>query len=72
VILTSLRVKVDKEDVIIKIDYEDAKLSNVSFIIINAMSDLVKEYRKRRFNSNSIATIVKLRNLVFAKSCIIT
>lgn len=71
-ILTSLRVKVNEEDVIIKINYENAKLSNVSFIIINAMSDLVEEYRKRRFNSNSIVVVIKLRNLVFAKSCIIT
>jgi len=72
VISTNLRVKVDEEDVIIKINCEDAKLSNVSFIMINAMSNLVKEYRKRRFNSSLTTTIIKLRNLVFAKSCIIT
>ena len=66
-----MRVKIDKKDVIAKIDCKDAKLLNMSFIIINAISNFVEKYRKRRFNSSSTTIVIKLRNLVFAKLYII-
>lgn len=71
-ISTSLRVGVDEEDVAAKVDCEGAKLSNVPFTMANAMGGPVEEYRKRRFGSSSAAAVARLRNPVFAKSCMTT